>query len=177
MRRSMVLGAALVLFGCGADGVIGEWENEANPNDELSLFAEGGYRTFEQSAVTSDGTPITLEIAYEVDWVRVGSGQYDLEFECSTATLTFDGSSVYGCVDVAQLFEVATWSYEAECEWDEARDEQPHQAGDPQRVQEAKATAGAGDRDRHASLRESGPPSGSARCPAPSRTAGSGRPR
>src|SRR5687768_2902470 len=102
MRNMMVVLGAFVLCACSSDPVTGDWENEQNPNDDMSLYAEGGSRDFLTSGRLSDGTPITLELTYNVDWVRVGNGAYDVEFECSYAIVTVGGESWRGCTDVAQ---------------------------------------------------------------------------
>lgn len=116
MRASYVLmiGVAAGAIGC-ADPLVGNWENVNNEDDVLAFYADGsGEHTVQGSERTSDGSQISIDFTYEVEWEADRSDRYDVEHECSRASIRVDGRTlVNSCRDAAEYFSTR---YTSECE-------------------------------------------------------------
>jgi hypothetical protein len=124
MTRTLLSIVAAVLFlGCNpSDPIVGEWQNEANANDDLNLTTSYSSRDSLYSGRLSDGTIYNIDINYEADWQRVATGEYDVQFDCVSATLTIGTSTeIRGCTDVAIALDFTSLIYDTECELDSAR--------------------------------------------------------
>jgi hypothetical protein len=117
-------------FGCGGEAILGSWESEAATaeiKDEMTLTESGGTRElrFSFPASCGDETIVpTVEVELDVEWTGDADAGYDVEFDCTTATIAGAGgcSSVYGCSEVYEILGF-TMDFELECEINESEDE------------------------------------------------------
>lgn len=133
MRAWMALMTGLIAattVGCGGEAIIGTWESEAATaeiEDEMTLTELGGTRNLRFPIPASCGDELilpTVDITLDVEWNGDADAGYDVEFDCTTATIASAGgcSTVYGCDDVYEVLGF-TMDFEVECEINESEDE------------------------------------------------------